>query len=71
MAKKAKLGKRLRKGVKTVVASDIARGVVEKLVTAALLAAAAKLTESAAETKTAKAAKKAVTGKKKTKKRKS
>ena len=59
MAKKRKLAKRLRKGVKRVIGSEFARDVFEKLITAALLAAAAKLRDSAAAGRAAAAARKA------------
>ena len=42
----AKLSKTIRKGAAAAFRSDIARGVIEKVITAALLAAAAKLAES-------------------------
>jgi hypothetical protein len=52
----AKLSKMIRKGAAAAVRSDIAKGVIEKVITAALLAAAARL----AETRTARQAKRKV-----------
>lgn len=57
MAKRRKLGKRLRKGARRLVGSRMAREVLEDLISAALIAAAVKLRESGAARRAGKAAK--------------
>ena len=56
----AKLSKRIRKGAKKAVTSQFVQDVLEKLVTAALLAAAAKLADSRAAGKVKRKAEKAI-----------
>ena len=56
MAKRRKLAKRLRKGARRVLGSDIVHEVIEDLVSAALIAAAVKLRDSASVQRAAAAA---------------
>ena len=59
----AKLRKKIRKGASKAAGSQFVRDVLEKLVTAALIAAAAKLADSPAANRLKRKAEKALSGK--------